>query len=93
EGHKAPLGIPGGIPRPGIRLAANSLWVYAGPLARPLVWRVNLPGGKFWVVGGEFGFMYFAWRQNCCLVFGWAAGAAFYWVFRGVGFRSAGALR
>ncbi|MCW8121831.1 hypothetical protein, partial [Streptomyces anthocyanicus] len=50
EGHKAPLGIPGGIPRPGIRLAANSLCVYAGPLTRPLVWRVNLPGGKFRVV-------------------------------------------
>ncbi|MDH6630206.1 hypothetical protein M2271_008060, partial [Streptomyces sp. LBL] len=56
EGHKAPLGIPGGIPRPGIRLAAKFSVVYAGPLARPLVLRVNLPGGKFWVVGWSLGF-------------------------------------
>ncbi|MFD5026624.1 hypothetical protein, partial [Streptomyces sp. NPDC058373] len=52
---------------PEIRLAANSLWVYAGPLTRPLVWRVNLPGGKFRVVWG--GVLYFAWRQNSCFLF------------------------
>lgn len=53
--------------------------VYAGPLARPLVWRVNFPGGKFWVVDG-------IWVSVFCLAakflfFGfWAAGAALSWV-------------
>ncbi|WP_328512849.1 hypothetical protein, partial [Streptomyces mirabilis] len=54
--------------RPGTRLAANSLRVYAGRwrgpgFAREFAWRQIL---GLWV---EFWFMYFAWRQNSCLVF------------------------
>ncbi|MFD5454636.1 hypothetical protein, partial [Streptomyces olivaceus] len=42
--------------------------VYSGPLTRPLVSRVNLPDGKFWIVCGD-GYLFlpggknsFAWR-------------------------------
>ncbi|WP_406490303.1 hypothetical protein, partial [Streptomyces sp. NBC_01604] len=79
--------------RPGIPPGGEFSVVYAGALTRPLVWRVNLPGGKFWVVGGV------------CFVFCLAAKFLFLgllgrWrgLFLGFGFgvmgcRSAGALR
>ncbi len=68
---------------PRIRLAANSFGVYVGPLARPLVMRFNLPGGKFWRLiillyspGGEsFEVFLDRWR-GLCRGFLSAAGAA-----------------
>ncbi|MGW0423289.1 hypothetical protein, partial [Streptomyces sp. NPDC003015] len=93
EGHKAPLGIPGGIPRPGICLAANSFVVYAGPLARPLVLRVNFPGGKFRVCGWwVLVYVISPGGKIVILVFAGPLARPFFGV-GDVGMRSAGALR
>ncbi|MEU3552559.1 hypothetical protein, partial [Streptomyces longwoodensis] len=69
EGHKAPLGIPGGIPRAPEFAWRRIRWGLCRAAGAALVLRVNLPGGKFWVRDWNSWFMYFAWRQNFLFLF------------------------
>ncbi|MFI9623161.1 hypothetical protein ACIG8S_30080, partial [[Kitasatospora] papulosa] len=52
EGHKAPKRNSWRNFTPRNSPGGEFSVVYAGPLTRPFVLRLNLPGGKFWVVLG-----------------------------------------
>ncbi|MFE9181316.1 hypothetical protein ACFYN5_34265, partial [Streptomyces sp. NPDC007126] len=77
RGINAPKGISGEIPTPQNSPGGEFVLVYVRPLARPLVMRVNLPGGKLrnGVCWSEF-----AWRQINCS-YSLAAVAAFFLMY------------